>query len=364
MNVNTHDLLCAYIDCRKRKRNTESAAQFEAGLNRNLRELKEDLNSGTYEIGPSRCFVVTRPRPREIWAGAFRDRVVHHLMYNAIADNFIKSFSADSSACIKGRGTLYGAARLEAKVRSVTQNWTKRYFYLKLDLSNFFVSIHKPTLFDLLTPKIESAWMRNLTEKILFNDPTDNYTFIGPRESLDRVPPHKSLFNAPEGCGLPSGNFPSQFFANVHLNPLDQFVGHQIRPHGYARYVDDFVLLHPDPAWLNEAKRKIEGFLADRLKMAINPKKTIIQPVDHGIDYVGYIIKPWRTVPRKTLAIGAKRAIRERRDNLPEQMSSYLGLMRQARSHNARAKLCRELLRAGYCVDHGFTKVHPPEGAR
>lgn len=364
MNVTTHDLLCAYIDCRKRKRNTESAAQFESDLNRNLRLLKEDLNSGAYEIGPSRCFVVTRPRPREIWAGAFRDRVVHHLMYNAIADNFIKSFSADSSACIKGRGTLYGARRLEAKVRSVTQNWSNPCFYLKLDLSNFFVSIHKPTLFSLLAPKIDCQWMQGLTEQILFNDPTTNYTFIGPEKSLALVPPHKSLFNAPEGCGLPSGNFPSQFFANVHLNLLDQFVSHQIRPRAYARYVDDFVLLHPDPAWLNEARKRIEAFLAERLKMVINPKKTVLQPVEHGIDYVGYVIKPWRTVPRKTLAAGAQRAIRARGENLPEQMSSYFGLMRQARSHNARAGLCRDLLRAGYCVDHGFTKVYPKAGAK
>lgn len=359
MAVTTHEILCAYLDCRKHKRNTDSAAQFESRLNRNLRELKEELNAGTYNIGRSRCFVVTKPRPREIWAGAFRDRVVHHLMYSAIAPDFIKTFSADSSACMPGRGTLYGARRLEAKIRSVTQNWTRPCFCLKLDLSNFFVSIHKPTLFSLLAPKIDDPWMRALTEQIVFHDPTTNYVISGAARNLALVPPHKSLFNAPAGYGLPIGNLSSQFFANAYLNRLDQFVKHQIRPDGYARYVDDFVLLHPDPAWLNEAKRRIEYFLHQNLRMVINPRKTILQPLAHGVDFVGHIIKPWHTVPRRTLAAGARSALREGGDNLPERLNSYLGLMRQTKTRDARAGLCREILRAGYCVDQGFTKVYP-----
>jgi hypothetical protein len=42
--------------------------------------------------------------------------------------------------------------------------------------------------------------------------------------------------------GLPIGNLTSQFFANVYLNELDQFVKHGLRIRGYVRYVDDFIL--------------------------------------------------------------------------------------------------------------------------
>lgn len=356
-------MLCAYLDCRKHKRNTDSATQFEIRLNRNLRLLKEELNDGAYEIGVSRCFAITNPRPREIWAASFRDRVVHHLMYDAIAPAFIRSFIADSSACIPERGTLYGAKRLEAKIRSVTQNWSQECFYLKLDLSNFFVSIHKPTLFDLLEPKISDPWMLDLTAQIVFHDPTTNYIISGDPKELALVPPHKSLFNAQPDCGLAIGNKSNQFFANVHLNPLDQFVKHQIRPLGYARYVDDFVLLHRDPKWLNEAKKRIEEMLFERLRLVINPRKTIIQPLAHGVDFVGHVIKPWHTVPRATLATRAHSVVREDSDNLPEQLSSYLGLMRQSKSHKMRADLCRAALRMGYSVDHRFTKIYPHAGA-
>ena len=112
----------AYFDCRRSKRNSLSALAFESNLERNLITLRDELASGTYTPGQSICFVVTRQKPREVWAADFRDRIVHHLLYNHIANRFYKRFIADSCACIPERGTLYAAERLESKVRSITQN--------------------------------------------------------------------------------------------------------------------------------------------------------------------------------------------------------------------------------------------------
>src|SRR5262245_62518288 len=102
------DLVEAYFDCRETKRNTAAALAFEAGLEGNLRSLHDELASGAYRPGPSICFAITRPKRREVWAAGFRDRVVHHLLYNRVARRFEASFIADSCACIPGRGTLYG----------------------------------------------------------------------------------------------------------------------------------------------------------------------------------------------------------------------------------------------------------------
>ena len=43
--------------------------------------------------------------------------------------------------------------------------------------------------------------------------------------------------------GMPLGNLTSQFFANLYLNELDQFIKHKLRAKYYIRYVDDFVIL-------------------------------------------------------------------------------------------------------------------------
>ncbi|MCQ1993671.1 reverse transcriptase, partial [Pseudomonas sp. Eb3] len=94
------ELAQAYYDCRRHKRNTASARRFEVNLEANLLDLFDELQAGTYRPGRSICFVVTRPKAREVWAADFRDRIVHHLLYNRIGPSIERSFIADSCACI------------------------------------------------------------------------------------------------------------------------------------------------------------------------------------------------------------------------------------------------------------------------
>lgn len=349
----------AYLDCRRTKRNSASALAFEAHLERNLCDLHDDLISGAYQPGRSICFVTQRPKPREIWAAGFRDRVVHHLAHNQISPSFYCSFTADTCACIVGRGTLYAARRLESQVRSITQNWSKPAFYLKCDLANFFVAIDKRILREQLIPRIDGKWWQDLTEKILFHDPRENVEVRSPANVMRLVPPHKSLFNAPPNTGLPIGNLSSQFFANVYLDALDQFAKHQLRAPRYIRYVDDFIFLHESTAVLSSWLSQVDKFLPDRLGARLNPRKTIMQPVERGIDFVGHIINPWHRVPRANALPNALKRMRETTDDaLFETINSYFGLFRQSdSSHHVRARLANAARQRGFCVDKSLTKV-------
>ena len=351
-------LVQAYLDCRRNKRNSASALEFEDHVERNLFELHEELIAGTYRPGRSICFVITRPKPREVWAAVFRDRVVHHLLYNHIAPRFHASFVADSCACIPGRGTLYAARRLEHQVRSVTENWSRPASYLKLDLANFFVSIDKTVLLAQIQRRVTEPWWMALAETILMHDPRQDVEVRGSRRELALVPPHKSLFNAPSDHGLPIGNLSSQFFANVLLDDLDQFVKHRLRAPHYVRYVDDFVLVHRDVAWLNSARSEIESRLAD-LHLALNPRKTVSQPVDRGIDFVGHLIKPWRRTPRANALPNALRRIGTVDADEFDQINSYFGLLRQSpASHHLRAELANAARRRGFTVNGELTKAY------
>lgn len=227
-------LVEAYKDCRCHKRNTDSALRFEQNLEHNLIKLHDELSDGSYKPGKSICFAIARPKPREVWAADFRDRIVHHLLYNHISPRFHARFIADSCACIPGRGTLYGAKRLESKVRSITKNWSKPAYYLKLDLANFFVSIDKNILRELIAKRVTEPWWMKLAETILFHDPRQNYELRGAPRMLDLVPPHKRLTNHPAHLGLPIGNLSSQFFANIYLDELDQFCKHQLQAKHYT----------------------------------------------------------------------------------------------------------------------------------
>ena len=354
------DLVQAYYDCRRSKRNSDSALAFEMDLERNLIELHNDLIAGTYRPGRSICFVVTRPKAREVWAAAFRDRVVHHLLYNHVAPRFYASFIADSCACIPGRGTLYAAKRLESKIRSASQNWSRPIFYLKCDLANFFVAIDKEVLRRQLAAKINEPWWLALAEQILMHDPREDYEVRSPAHLFNRVPQHKRLTAQPARLGLPIGNLSSQFFANVYLNALDQFAKHQLGAKHYVRYVDDFVFLHESPQQLNAWLAQVQAFLPS-LGAKLNPTKTILQPVDRGVDFVGHIIKPWRRTTRKrSLAQALKRTAQAPTEDLRETANSYFGLLSQAsHSEKDRAALARVVLKRGHTVNGSLTKTYP-----
>ena len=102
------ELYDAYVECRTKKRGTIPCADFELNEAANLYQLWEDLNTGTYEISKSDAFCVTMPKDREIFAAAFRDRIVHHLLIRRLGDYFEAFFDDESYNCRKGRRARTG----------------------------------------------------------------------------------------------------------------------------------------------------------------------------------------------------------------------------------------------------------------
>lgn len=108
MTVTTEDTYAAYVACRKGKRTAVSCIEFETDLVANLARLTRQINDCTWHPQSHMCFVVLNPKPREIWASPFADRVVHHVAYRALRHRFEPHWIASTFACIPGRGT--GAA--------------------------------------------------------------------------------------------------------------------------------------------------------------------------------------------------------------------------------------------------------------
>ena len=132
-----------------------------------------------------------------------------------------------------------------------------------------------------------------LSKTIIFHDCVrDVPPKIQSQPSLfDQLPAEKSLFKVPRGKGLPIGNLTSQFFANVYMNQLDQFVKHVLKARFYVRYVDDFIILAKSVEELEYYRAEIGKFLAENLGLRLHPKKQKICPLENGIDFVGYIVR-------------------------------------------------------------------------
>ena len=357
------DILEAYLDCRKRKRNKRSAIAFEVNFEKNLQKLLYELNHDEYSIGTSQVFVVTKPKPREVWAAGFRERIVHHLIYRDIAPWYEARFIEDSYSCIKGRGTQAATTRLASFCRSATENWHKEIWCLQIDIANFFVAIDKNILWEVLEKDIGSTSLTaRLMKKILFHDPTQN-PYVRTPQLLHLVPRHKSLWHCRQHCGLPIGNLTSQFLSNVYLDGLDKFVKHTLRAKHYVRYVDDAVFLSDNRERLYEWKEAVDAWLQRERGLRLHPNKVTVKPAHSGINFVGTIVLPFRNYTRNMTVYSAKEYAKElSRDPFSEQafdsLNSYVGLMRSANTFNMRKRLCQSVARPmliGH--DEEYTKI-------
>lgn len=357
-------LFQAYVDCRRNKRNTLNALAFEADYESNLITLCDEINSGLYQPGRSIAFVIHKPVKREIFAADFRDRVVHHWLINQLNPFFERAFIYDSYASRKGRGAHMGIQRADRFIRQCSVNYSRDCYVLKLDIKSFFIRIDKTILLTALQhfitqhyPYDNEAIVLDLCQKIIMNDPAANCMIKGKRTYWDDFPKDKSLFFASEQRGLPIGNLTSQVFANFYMNSFDHYVKHDLGIQYYGRYVDDFILVHEDKAYLKSLIPILAKFLLVKLGLDLHPRKMHLQHHSKGVNFLGVVIKPHRIyVGKRTKGnfydaiIQHNRKTREKKPTKEEQaaflcsMNSYLGIMKHYNTQRLRRRMLRQHL--------------------
>jgi retron-type reverse transcriptase len=298
-------LHAAWRQARRGKKPSHNQLAFESRWADNLLDLQAQLNTGAWCPRPPTCFVAHQPKAREIHAPDFADRVVHHWLVPQLETIYEPVFIFDSFSNRKGKGTHAAVDRLQQFVREVHSGQGGGW-YLQLDIHNFFNSIHRPTLYALLKDRMTrhglSEPARRATHALLRQSPARDCVRLActPSERA-LVPIHKRLENAATGCGIAIGNLSSQFFANVYLNELDQFVKHELKAERYVRYVDDFVLMHHSREQLQAWHSAIVTFLGERLQLRLKAEQHL-KPLRSGIDFLGFIIHPThRTVRRRVV---------------------------------------------------------------
>lgn len=116
------DLLFAYYSASRAKRQKATTVRFHMQLMEGLDELVTQILNRTYRPKASICFTVVEPVTREVIAADFRDRVVHHYIYNYLTPHVEKLLIYDCYSCRLGKGTSFGIDRLEHHIRSVSEN--------------------------------------------------------------------------------------------------------------------------------------------------------------------------------------------------------------------------------------------------
>jgi len=314
--------------------------QFDFNAESELLRLQEELLTQTYRPGPYRHFYIHEYKRRKISAAPFRDRVVHHALVNIIEPIFERRFIHDSYACRRGKGTHRAMARAE--------EFVKRYGYvLKMDIRKFFPSIDHQILRGLLARPIADSRCLWLIDLILNSgagvlDDEYEMTWF----------PGDDLLAALRPRGLPIGNLTSQFWANVYLNELDQFVKRELKCPAYVRYVDDFLLFDDDKTSLHQWKAEIVDFLRS-LRLTAHAKKSVVFPARSGVEFVGFRLFPTHRRLRRANVrafVHRFRHLRDRYldgdiefDDLDRSVQAWIAHARHADTYRLRAHLFGQL---------------------
>jgi RNA-directed DNA polymerase len=274
------NLYTAYRRARRGKRGRADVAAFEFDMEGNLLRLQAELRQHTYRPGGYFNFIIHEPKQRLVSAAPFRDRVVHHALCQVIEPIWERRFIHTSFACRVGKGTH--------KALDLCHAWARQYRYaFHGDIVKYFPSIDLQILRGLLARRIADPQLMGLIDQILDSGAGIQAGDCGPIYFRG-----DDLFAVLRPRGLPIGNLTSQFWANVYLHELDEFVKHQLHCPAYLRYMDDTVLFSDDKAQLHAWKMAMQAFLASHLRLAMHPKKSLVFPTAVGIDFCGFRIYP------------------------------------------------------------------------
>jgi len=274
------------------KKNKHSVACFYFDLEKELLSIQDELKNKTYRPRPLRFFTITDPKERTIGASDFRDRVVHHAIFNALEPIFEKSFIDHSYACRKGKGTH----RAIAQAQRYCQKFT---VYLKMDIQKYFENIDHDILNHMLERKFKDPELLWLLTIIIENSGEENTK-----------------------KGIPIGSLTSQHFANLYLDSLDHYIKDELGVNGYVRYMDDFILFAHKKTDIHRWHSNVCEFLNEKLNLTVKEAATVIAPVSQGLSFLGFRIFPRLIRIRHE---NKKRAIRKLKARTKEYQEGLIG---------------------------------------
>ena len=290
----------AYKTVVQQKKYFKKQLMFSSHLEENIIQLQNELMWFEYKPEEYNNFIVKDPKERNISAPSLRDRIVQTAVCNVIEPWIERQFDYDSYACRKNKGSLAAANRV-----SYFMGKPGNRYYLYCDVHHYFNTVN----------------IENL-EKIV------SERFIKDKNILWLL--HVIMWKSCDGTGLKIGGRWSQLAANTYLNELDFFIRQNLHACYYIRYMDDFILFSDSKNKLNEYLILIKEFLLKKLYLSLN-EKTYIGKTCDGLCFVGYYIRPYGRVVRKTALDRTKSCIKAwktgRVDNLYfcNSMASRIG---------------------------------------
>lgn len=258
--TNIENLYKAYKRSKQGKGFSKSSLRFQVAALDGIYQIKNMLETKSYNISKYNEFVIYEPKERIIKACSFKDKIVQHsLCDNVLLPLFKSEFIDCNFAGQKSKGTLYGLDWLKTQMKLACNEYGYDCWIVKAVIRKFFYNINHEIMKDIIGYFIEESDTYWLCEK--FVDST-------------------------EGVGLPLGNQVSQVYALMYLSGMDHFITGELGVKYYGRYMDDFYLIVESKEYAKWCLESIRLF-TDSLYLELNSKTQII-PFKNGIKFCGF----------------------------------------------------------------------------
>lgn len=272
--------------------------KFEHFFNIYRRLYLKDIGNIKYNI-----FMINDPKPRIIMAEDIEDKIINHLIAKYLLNEVFES-KYDECMCATriGKGTLYGI-RLLKKYLNDMKNKYDNFYVLKLDIRKYFYNIDHYVLKNIICKKIKDNDAIDVLFKII--DSTNNdYVNVKIKKLKDKRIEYLNSLNIHNkdklikevesiplykyGKGVALGNQTSQAFGLIYMYEIIHYMKEELKLSRQVNYMDDIIILHSDKEYLKSCLDKITNKLKYEYKLDINIKKTRIDNISNGINFLGY----------------------------------------------------------------------------
>ena len=286
-----------------RTRNKKKVELFKKYKIEHICNIKRKLDNKDFTFNKYNIFMITDPKARIVMAEELEDKIINHLIAEYILVNvFDNKYTDNMFATRIGKGTSYGIKLLKKYINNIKRKYNN-FYVLKIDISKYFYKIDHDVLKNILNEKIKDKDALEVLYKII--DTTNDSYVNNDIEKLkdNRIKYFKNnnnkykdklineinnipLYKYNKGVAL--GNQTSQAFGLIYLYKFNHYLKEELHLKYIINYMDDFVILHHDKKYLKYCLDTIINILHNEYKLDINIKKTKIDNIKNGIEFLGY----------------------------------------------------------------------------
>ena len=339
---------------------------FEVDLYANLSQLRDEIAKRSYAPLHNYSFMHRRSeRPREVFAAEPQLKVMMSFSLTRIAPLIEAHLSPRTFNNRVGMGAQLAVNTVINDIYAASLGFTRPAWIIKIDYKGYFPNMNRDYAWKLVSDIIQHEYHGWDKADVIYC--LKVACFCEPRHSIRKspiwewsdYPAYKSVYLAAPGVGGLIGYTFWQAVASLYPTVVDNWMAENISGL-FVRYVDDTVIVTENKEMVLAQIPELRRRLAD-IGITLHPKKFYCQPVEHGVEFIGYRILQDRLHLKRRIIGSAFRVAESHtrgRRNFVAAINSYLGMIKATSDLGKARALLDAIDRPGIRKDYDNYKIN------